>query len=367
MKKLSLSFIIITLLLLLSSCTKKEKLYSVTRNYTYFDSYESITLWSKDKDEKFMNEFTLTNSILKKYHDISNRYEENSEVYLLNHSNGEAIQVSKELIDLIKYAKEDYGVSEYFTIAIGVISDLWHPYIEEYSGDDSTSSEVESLPPDELINKEYDLDESKILIDEVNSTITVPEGISLDLGGIVKGYVSKLLIEYYEENSISYTINMARSNISTNIGNPERKDNSYRVGLKNPRYIEGSDIDELYQIISLPIGYSIVTSSSDQRYFTYNGVKYSHIINPNTHMPVTDESVMVDGIEDKIESISVILKDPALGDILSTSFFIMGYKKTIELVEKMNNEGTKIYICAFLKDGKSHIYPESTSKYIITK
>ena len=367
MKKLSLSFIVISLLLLLSSCSKKDMVYSVTRNYTYFDSYESITLWSKDKNEKFVNEFTETNRILKKYHDISNRYEENSEVYLLNHSNGTPHQVSKELIDLIKYAKEDYGVSEYFTIAIGALSDLWHPYFEEYSGDDNTSSIVESLPPDELINKEYDLDKSKILIDEANSTITIPEGISLDLGGIVKGYVSKILQEYYDQNSISYTINMARSNISTNIGNPERKDNSYRVGLKNPRYIEGNDEDELYQIISLPIGYSIVTSSSDQRYFTHNGVKYSHIINPNTHMPVTDESVMVEGVEDKIESISVILKDPALGDILSTSFFIMGYKKTIELVEKMNNEGIEIYICAFLKDGKSHIYPESTSKYIIRK
>ena len=70
MRKLLNTLILFVGLLLLSSCKANN---AQTRDYTYFDTMIRITIYS-NVDQK--ETFNKTNEILKDYHIITNRYEE---------------------------------------------------------------------------------------------------------------------------------------------------------------------------------------------------------------------------------------------------------------------------------------------------
>ena len=66
---------------------------------------------------------------------------------------------------------------------------------------------------------------------------------------------------------------------------------------------------------------SCVTSGNYERYFNVGGVRYHHIIDPDTLFPA-----------DHCDSITVITKDSAVADALSTALFCMSYEDGMELL-----------------------------------
>ncbi|MDE7124396.1 MAG: FAD:protein FMN transferase, partial [Eubacterium sp.] len=71
---------------------------------------------------------------------------------------------------------------------------------------------------------------------------------------------------------------------------------------------------------------TVVTSGDYQRYYTVDGVDYCHIINPETLMPA-----------DFMSSVSVISKDSAYADMLSTALFNMRIEDGLSLVNGMSD------------------------------
>ena len=61
-----------------------------------------------------------------------------------------------------------------------------------------------------------------------------------------------------------------------------------------------------------------------EKYFTSNGVRYAHIINPATGYPVTG-----------IKSVTIICPDAELADALATSVFVMGPVKGLYLIDQL--------------------------------
>lgn len=71
---------------------------------------------------------------------------------------------------------------------------------------------------------------------------------------------------------------------------------------------------------------SVVTSGDYEKYFTNNGKRYAHIINPSTGVPTTG-----------IKSATIVCPDAELGDALATALFVLGAEGGMELINTLKN------------------------------
>ena len=108
----------------------------------------------------------------------------------------------------------------------------------------------------------------------------------------------------------------------------------WNTGIKNP-------MDQSKYSLYLNIkNISCVTSGDYERYFTYNGNKYHHVIDKDTLMP-----------SNYFSSVTILVNDSGLADALSTALFSMSYEEGKLLVEKLGNvevvwiykDGTVVY------------------------
>lgn len=71
---------------------------------------------------------------------------------------------------------------------------------------------------------------------------------------------------------------------------------------------------------------AVVTSGSYYKFFTHQGKRYAHIINPHTGLPTTG-----------IKSVTIITADAEIADSLATAVFVMGTDKGLALINKLPN------------------------------
>ena len=347
MKRLIILSLLFLSLFLLSSC---DRIGEYKKSFIYFQTEIEVTIYSNNKsDAEQMIEYAKT--LFELYNNLTDRYRDYKDtigIYYINSHKDEEITICDELYDLIKYSiinsKEivDDNQKPYFTIGIGKISDIYKPIFDEYEGE-SVDSSVFGI--EHITQLSFNTNVDDIILDDNKKTIIIPSSISLDLGGIAKGYAVEKLTEYYNEKEIKYIINAGSSNIITNYGNPKRKNNDLIIGLKDPN----SSLYEnsIYCSLPIPLNQAMVTSGDYQKYFMYDGKRYSHIISPSTNLPVDTD----------IRSITIITDSNAFGDILSTTLFMMGSMKAIEYIENHNDidaiiylSNDEIYISPNLKD-----------------
>jgi thiamine biosynthesis lipoprotein len=96
------------------------------------------------------------------------------------------------------------------------------------------------------------------------------------------------------------------------------------VGVENP----DRTAEEAYVAILDVTDGAVVISGTYQRYYEVDGVRYHHIIDPDTLMP-----------EDRYRSVAVVAADSGMGDAFSTALFNLDYEDGLALVE--NTDGVE--------------------------
>jgi thiamine biosynthesis lipoprotein len=151
-----------------------------------------------------------------------------------------------------------------------------------------------------------------------NLTITMSEFMSLDLGGVSKGYISGVIIDYLDTLDLNgYLLNNGESNISLGGTHPTRDSGDYLIAVTDPTHQL-----PYYATVYLGDGDQLVTSGDYQQNFIVDGELYHHIINVETLFP-----------ERFSRSVSIVFEDPALADLYSTAIFSMSIEDGILFVD----------------------------------
>lgn len=167
--------------------------------------------------------------------------------------------------------------------------------------------------------------------------ISLKEGAELDLGGIAKGFASDEIIKILKKSKVQGLVNLG-GNVAVTSEKPNG--NPYKIGIRSP--YEGI-------LGTLKVrDKSVITSGGYERYFEKKGIKYHHIMDPDTGKP-SDSDLL---------SVTVISKDGIFADALSTAFFVKGRDESIRFYKKYRGEFdiilldkyNKLYISSGIKD-----------------
>lgn len=255
--------------------------------------------------------------------DIYNEYEGIGNLMTINANAGIApVETDQRIIDMLKEAKMFYEISGgAFDITIGSLLHVWHEYRDRGIALNQQDTKAPIPSDEELKEAAEKCGWDKVVIDEENKTVFITEkGVSLDVGGIAKGYAAEAIGQFMETQDVVYaTINAGR-NIRTVHSKADGK--PWSIGITDP-----SDGNSLYCAVEMDGSGSFVTSGDYERYYIgEDGGIYHHIIDPKTLKPA-----------DYYHSVSIITPDSGAADCLSTTLFTLSIedgKKVLEAYEK---------------------------------
>lgn len=297
--------------------------------------------------ERFDGEAVL-DAAFSKLSDVEHRISRllpDSELSLVNAQAGVApVAVSEDTFDIIStafdYAKMTDGA---FNPAIGPLVSLW-----------GINTESVKVPTEQEIAQVLPLlDWRSVELDESTRSVFLPmKGMSLDLGGIGKGYAADEVGAVLRKMGVSNALINLGGNILV-IGT--RMDGQlWRIGLQDPADERGI----YFLTISLTDG-TIVTSGPYERFFEKDGIIYHHILDSATGRPAATH----------IESVTVTGASSTVADALSTAVFVLGLDRSVALLEEspdmdavfLMDDGT-IHMTDTLRDDSSR-WKTATERY----
>jgi len=246
----------------------------------------------------------LINIAEKEFLRIHNKYSPNvqdSLVSILN-QNG-TVTVDEEALFLFQSAYN------YAALTGGAFDPTVRPLIKLWGFDDEFSTK--RVPTQEEINEALSyVDYRFIDIDKDNMQVSLlKEGVEVDLGAIAKGYAVDLVIQRIREVDPKAT-GFIDAGGDIGIIGPKFKELAWVIGIRDPFSNEYfTSIDTIY----LTNG-GVATSGNYERYFISDGIKYHHIIDPQTGYPATGAV-----------SVTVISENVMIADVFSTALFVLGY------------------------------------------
>ena len=289
------------------------------------DTYMTLTAYGENAQEAV--EAGIAE--IQRLDDLLSTGKDTSEVAQINANGGGVL--SEDTDYLVKRALDIYqSTNGAFDISIYPVMQLWG----FTTGNFAVPSESD------LAAKLALVDAGKIILSDENgqASISLPEGMEIDLGGIAKGYTSGRVMDVMK----SYGIKSAVINLGGNahvLGN-KTDGSQWKVGIQDPEdengYLGGVSVTDK----------AIITSGGYERYFVDKdtGVKYHHIIDPKTGYSANNGLI----------SVTIVSADSTLADGLSTSLFVLGTEDAITYCEEhcaedgfdaiMEDEDGKLYI-----------------------
>ena len=337
LKKYAKSLLCLSLVFMLVGCSQNTKKNEETAQQEPVKHTEmlmgtviSVTLYDST-DESILDKVFEKVKNLEETFSIN---ETGTEVDKINDNAGiEPVKVSDDTIEVVKegiyYSDLSHGK---FDITIGPLVKLWN----------IPDRPTEDIPTQDELNLVLPLTNYKdVVIDEANKTVFLTRpGMMLDLGGIAKGYAADVISKMLTDEGVKSAIIDLGGNIFAH--GEKVSGDAWKIGIQNPFSTRG----EIVGAISVK-NKSIVTSGIYERYIEVDGVKYHHILNPETGYPY----------ENDIAGITIISDKSTTGDALSTSVFALGIEEGMKFVEKLDDVDaifvTKekgIYVTSGIKD-----------------
>jgi thiamine biosynthesis lipoprotein len=242
---------------------------------------------------------------------IISSWDPNSQTSSINKNAGiKPVKVDKELFDLIERSIAISKLTDgAFDISYASMDKIWKF--------DGTMTE---MPSEEIIKASVaKVGYQNIELNKENSTVFLKlKGMKIGFGGIGKGYAADKAKSLLISKGVEDGIINASGDMNTWGKQPDGED--WKVAITNP-------LNKNIAFALLPISnIAVVTSGNYEKYVTFNGIQYTHIIDPRTGYPSSG-----------IISASVFAPKAELADALATSIFVMGPEVGLNMINQLPN------------------------------
>ncbi|WP_245719461.1 FAD:protein FMN transferase [Pelagirhabdus alkalitolerans] len=275
----------------------------------YIGTVINLSVYDEDKEYVIEESMELIDEL---EHMLSEEID-TSVVSEINRQAGiEPVEVPDELYELmevsLKFGEDSDGG---FDVTVGPLTDLWRIGYD----DARVPSQAEI---DEVLKR---IDHESVVLNEENQTVFLEqEGMELDLGAIAKGYITDKVNELMEEEGVRSAILDLGGNIFVRGHRPSG--DKFTIGVQNPYEPRGEIAGRIRSTDE-----SVVTSGIYERYIEEDGVKYHHLLNPDTGYPFDNE----------IAGVTIISENSTDGDALSTVVFAKGLEDGIDYIESLDD------------------------------
>jgi thiamine biosynthesis lipoprotein len=239
------------------------------------------------------------------------------------------VRISPETLSLLKWSVRIGELTHgAFNIAMGPAIEAWN------------ISATPRIPDDaELIRLKPLTDLSLLQINEESSTAFLAHrGMRIDVGGIAKGYAADYAVMAMRAAGASAGIVALSGDIKTFGEMPTGQ--AFVFGIRHPR-----QNDNLLGELELE-NEAISTAGDYERFFEVGGIRYHHILDPETLRPATG-----------CQSVTIVASQGVIADGLDTGIFVLGPQKGLALVEELPgveavivDDGGKVLISSGLKN-----------------
>lgn len=297
--KIIVFLLIVIAVAVLSACTRADSLYKDTR--VIMGTYVTITA-VKDglPDKQVLDAVNAGFAEINRVDALMSTYKPESQLSQINANAGIApVKVDSEVIDnvedAIKTARLTGGA---FDPTVGPVVRLW-----------KIGSEDAHVPDPAEIKKALQLvGYENIVVDREAGTVFLKKkGMSIDLGGIAKGYAADMAVEAMKKRGVKGGIVAVAGDLKLFGRRPDGS--PWTVGIQHPRVKDGV-------LAKVEITDAATSTSGDyERFFIKDGVRYHHILDPKTGYPARG-----------LISVTVLAKQSWMADSM-TKMFVMGPEK----------------------------------------
>ena len=322
--------LVLLLLSALASSAIASSLHRFEFNSPHMGTLFSITLYAKDREMAT----AAAQAAFRRVADldrIMTDYREDSELMrLCAQPPGKPVRVSEDLFDVLERARKTSATTDgAFDITVGPFVRLWRE-----------ARKSKTLPsPEAIATAQRSAGWRNVRLDRRRRTvILLLPNMRLDLGGIAKGYAADEALKTLKRLGVPRALVAASGDIA--IGDPPPEKRGWTIGLTE---IDDHSNKTSRSVVLHHAGVS--TSGDTEQALEIEGRRYSHILNPETGL----------GLTNRIQ-VSVIAPDATTTDALATALCVLGVERSLRLVETLPHVSALVLIKV---NGKEHALESS--------
>ena len=281
----------------LTGCGGEKEVSSQSSQVFAMDTVMLLTVYG-DQAQQGLDQAEQT---IQKLEKLWSATDENSEIWALNHSGGNWVELSEDTWEILSRGLELCALTD------GALDLTAYSAVQAWG---FSTGEYRVPGEEELAQLIGKIDYTQVELDEQTGQARLPDGMSLDLGAVAKGRLGEVLSQELLELGVTSALLELGGNIQTVGTKPDGS--QWRVGIQDPNSQDGD-----YLAIVEVADQAVVTSGDYQRYFEQDGQTYCHIMDPATAAPA----------DSGVDSVTIVGSDGTVCDALSTALFVMGEEK----------------------------------------
>lgn len=276
----------------LTGCGGEKEVSSQSSQVFAMDTVMLLTVYG-DQAQQGLDQAEQT---IQKLEKLWSATDETSEIWALNHSGGNWVELSEDTREILSRGLELCALTD------GALDLTAYSAVQAWGFPTGAYRVPNEGELEQLVGT---IDYTQVELDDNQARL--PEDMSLDLGAVAKGRLGEVLSQDLKELGVTSALLELGGNIQTVGTKPDGS--RWRVGIQDPNSQEGG-----YLAIVEVADQAVVTSGDYQRYFEQDGQTYCHIMDSATAAPA----------DSGVDSVTIVGSDGTVCDALSTALFVMG-------------------------------------------